>query len=128
MQYDEDLEVARVERERKAKARTAFVDKILPAGTRLDKDSREDSNKQCAICLADYEEGDTLVGGTTNVCTHEFHRTCIAGWLLQRSGCPVCRRVFLKDDVRKDGNEEEGADEDANEDAAPRRDQVDNET
>ena len=113
LQEEEDLEVTRVERERKAKARTAFVDKHLPAGTSY-KDSLGDSiNQQCAICLANYEKGDNLVSGTTNLCTHEFHRTCIAGWLLQRSGCPVCRQVFLKQDVKEERNEEEGADGDA---------------
>ena len=38
-----------------------------------------DSEKECYICLAQFEEGDML---RTLPCQHEFHCACIDKWLL----------------------------------------------
>jgi hypothetical protein len=43
---------------------------------------------QCAVCLADYESGDTLV---TIPCFHRFHVDCLAPWLKNCARCPVCK-------------------------------------
>ncbi|XP_056423945.1 uncharacterized protein LOC130362872 [Hyla sarda] len=44
--------------------------------------------EMCAICLAEYEEGEVV---TVITCEHQFHHPCIARWLLTKSHCPLCR-------------------------------------
>ncbi|KAI8006459.1 putative E3 ubiquitin-protein ligase ATL44 [Camellia lanceoleosa] len=45
----------------------------------------------CAICLEDFEEGDTC--GVLPSCDHSFHPKCIRRWLVknQNQTCPLCR-------------------------------------
>ncbi|KAE9606965.1 hypothetical protein Lal_00026270 [Lupinus albus] len=44
---------------------------------------------QCYICLAEYEDGDSM---RVLPCRHEFHRTCIDKWLKEiHRVCPLCR-------------------------------------
>ncbi|XP_015923178.1 uncharacterized protein [Parasteatoda tepidariorum] len=47
-------------------------------------------NKECQVCLSDYENGDTL---RILPCFHEFHTPCIDPWLKINHTCPVCRVV-----------------------------------
>jgi len=50
----------------------------------------EDSEEVCSICQDEMHSGE-LVRRLT-VCNHEFHRSCIDNWLLNRSvRCPTCR-------------------------------------
>ncbi len=54
---------------------------------------------QCAICLCDYEEGDTIVTSCDRSCPHAFHRECIVEWLVRMqegTPCPCCRRTFVE--------------------------------
>ncbi|CAA3019231.1 RING-H2 finger protein ATL80-like [Olea europaea var. sylvestris] len=46
-------------------------------------------NAQCTVCLAEYNEEDTL--RILPVCGHSFHASCIDIWLHKHSTCPVCR-------------------------------------
>ena len=47
------------------------------------------SEKECYICLSQFEEGDQV---RILPCDHEFHRGCIDKWLLDvQSTCPCCR-------------------------------------
>jgi Ring finger domain len=42
---------------------------------------------ECTVCLAEYEDGDTL---RTLPCGHFFHAAkCIDRWLLSHSSCPM---------------------------------------
>ena len=57
----------------------------------------EDSEEFCSICQDEMHAGEMLRRLT--VCQHEFHRSCIDNWLLNRSvRCPTCRF-----DVRETG-------------------------
>ena len=57
----------------------------------------EDSEELCSICQDEMHTGEMLRRLT--VCQHEFHRSCIDNWLLNRSvRCPTCRF-----DVRETG-------------------------
>ena len=52
----------------------------------------------CAICLEQYESGDTVVWSKS--CTHAFHETCVVNSLcLVEDGhklpCPTCRQEFI---------------------------------
>jgi len=50
---------------------------------------------ECIICFGSYHDGE-LVGSSGNPqCQHEFHRDCIAGWLMIQDECPCCRQRFL---------------------------------
>jgi len=44
---------------------------------------------RCAVCLADYADGDEL--RRLPGCRHAFHRGCVDQWLRRRPTCPVCR-------------------------------------
>ena len=48
----------------------------------------------CAICMCDYEEGESL---SLLPCSHTFHQECVSRWLCSKPHCPVCMR-----DVRED--------------------------
>ena len=52
----------------------------------------------CAVCLGDYEVGDSLIWSSNNSCNHAFHQECIVEWLLKQNNrqtpCPLCRNEF----------------------------------
>ncbi|KAI9081767.1 hypothetical protein K1719_036029 [Acacia pycnantha] len=49
----------------------------------------EGSNKECAICLSEFEEEEWVKRLPS--CAHIFHVSCIATWFRSRSNCPICR-------------------------------------
>lgn len=55
----------------------------------------EDAQRECGVCLLDFEVGDEL--RTLLPCGHRFHRGCIDRWLLESSTtCPVDKRDLLQ--------------------------------
>ncbi|XP_024968856.1 E3 ubiquitin-protein ligase MBR2-like isoform X2 [Cynara cardunculus var. scolymus] len=46
----------------------------------------------CCICQEDYKNGDDI-GGLE--CGHDFHRSCIKKWLVQKNLCPVCKSAAI---------------------------------
>lgn len=50
-----------------------------------------DCFKTCAICLVDYEEGDSVCWGKISSCNHVFHQHCLLPWLSFHDTCPICR-------------------------------------
>ena len=63
---------------------TAKFDKAKSTGL-------EEENKKCAICLADFEDGDEL---RFLECCHRFHVKCIDYWLKSKTTCPICKKDF----------------------------------
>jgi E3 ubiquitin-protein ligase BIG BROTHER-like protein len=51
------------------------------------KELPEDA-RQCAICLDDFEKGETRM---CLPCFHGFHEGCCQKWLRQNGKCPVCQ-------------------------------------
>ncbi|KAK8298396.1 hypothetical protein V6Z11_D05G251200 [Gossypium hirsutum] len=49
---------------------------------------RSSTNKECAICLNEFSEGDEVA---SMPCTHVFHDGCIVKWLKTSHLCPLCR-------------------------------------
>jgi hypothetical protein len=49
----------------------------------------EAAGTRCAVCLADYADGDEL--RLLPGCRHSFHRQCVDDWLRRRPSCPLCR-------------------------------------
>lgn len=47
---------------------------------------------ECAICLAEFEDGDAM--RVLPQCGHGFHAACIDKWLRGHSSCPSCRRIL----------------------------------
>jgi hypothetical protein len=52
----------------------------------------------CAICLASYQTGETVVWSSNSACCHVFHEDCISKYLETIKGagypCPCCRQRF----------------------------------
>ena len=97
----------------------------LPAGY-CDNDDIKASRKApmfCAVCLSEYEKGETVSWAMNENCTHAFHTNCLISWFvangrkqssMQRFSdnpskekllnyqldCPCCRQSFvtLKDE------------------------------
>jgi hypothetical protein len=46
-------------------------------------------NKDCSICLDNFEDNDKTV---VLDCNHRFHRDCILNWFKKELNCPLCRK------------------------------------
>lgn len=55
----------------------------LPSGS-YDENKK---NKECVICMIDFEVGDTI---KYLPCMHTFHASCIDDWLVRSLICPSC--------------------------------------
>ncbi|KAI7876628.1 uncharacterized protein EV154DRAFT_525790 [Mucor mucedo] len=69
-------------------APTNFVAKLPTYVFRREK-IVDTEHTECAICLEDYKEGESI---RTLPCKHEFHKGCIDIWLTTRKKfCPICK-------------------------------------
>ena len=64
---------------------------MLPTKQYKVSEARDDSLKECSICMVDYEEEDSL---RLLQCFHYFHATCIDRWLMV---CSIMILSNLKD-------------------------------
>ncbi|CAO2040041.1 unnamed protein product [Urochloa humidicola] len=55
--------------------------------------SRPGEERECAICLAVFAEGDEL--RLLPHCAHSFHAACIDTWLATHASCPSCRATVV---------------------------------
>ncbi|XP_050228229.1 RING-H2 finger protein ATL8-like [Mercurialis annua] len=56
-------------------------------------DSCKFTSTECAICLAEFAEGDEV--RVLPQCGHGFHVGCIDTWLASHSSCPSCRQILV---------------------------------
>ncbi|KAK9074824.1 hypothetical protein SSX86_003143 [Deinandra increscens subsp. villosa] len=64
-------------------------------------DGRKLSGDDCAICLAEYVDGDEI--RVLPQCGHGFHVRCIDKWLGSHASCPSCRQVLVITRCKKCG-------------------------
>nr|XP_043607092.1 RING-H2 finger protein ATL8-like isoform X2 [Erigeron canadensis] len=62
---------------------------------------RKLSSADCAICLAEYADGDEI--RVLPQCGHGFHVGCIDKWLGSHSSCPSCRQILVITRCKKCG-------------------------
>ncbi|ESN92658.1 hypothetical protein HELRODRAFT_153602, partial [Helobdella robusta] len=48
--------------------------------------------ESCAVCLEEYIPGQEV---RILPCRHEFHKSCVDGWLINRRTCPLCLSNIL---------------------------------
>ena len=60
------------------------------------RDALKGGEAVCAICMSDYEVGESL---SILSCLHTFHVECVSTWLKDKPSCPVCMRD-VKGDMR----------------------------
>jgi hypothetical protein len=59
-----------------------------------------DRERECAICLDGYVEGDTICWAKTDTCDHIFHEECAIEWLKKHDECALCRsKIVVQDNV-----------------------------
>ncbi|OMO67653.1 Zinc finger, RING-type [Corchorus capsularis] len=62
------------------------------------EEEQRPSNTDCAVCLAEFEEGEWLRHLPN--CKHAFHVSCIDTWFRSHSSCPICRSCVYDQAIR----------------------------
>lgn len=84
----------------------------------------------CAVCIAEYTAGDSVVWSTSEKCPHVFHDECILMWLSKgKKRCPICRNIFAptknaSDHIKEDLPESERSEDIQERDSGIRGDSV----
>lgn len=53
----------------------------------------KDFSETCAVCIETYRVADVI---RILPCKHQFHKSCIDQWLLEKRTCPMCKMDILK--------------------------------
>jgi hypothetical protein len=74
---------------------TLFFPVNLPQGLMFSYDNTYDfiSERECSICLMEYQNGELL---HKLPCNHIFHRGCIMVWNNRKTTCPICCRTMIQ--------------------------------
>ena len=64
----------------------------LPVTTVEDPSDLAEHSHNCAICLEDFQRGDSL---KKLHCQHGFHPNCLDPWIRNHPTCPTCRNPLL---------------------------------
>ncbi|XP_065714125.2 E3 ubiquitin-protein ligase RNF13-like [Patagioenas fasciata] len=85
---------------------------------KLHKYKQGDKYETCAICMAEYKEGECL---KVLSCSHTYHGACIDTWFNTQPTCPMCKQVvntYERGDLPEQAGEEENEEEQDPEDTA----------
>ena len=89
MDYERLLEVFGDGSENRVRGASQSTIHNLPTTTIQDVEKELPKDcRQCAICLDEFENGQTR---KTLECLHGFHDTCITRWLESNASCPICK-------------------------------------
>jgi hypothetical protein len=69
----------------------------------VDLSKLDDDNKNCVICLQDFQNGEKA---TFLPCFHIFHTECIKNWLQNENTCPICKFKLTLDNLNGQGEGE----------------------
>lgn len=67
----------------------------LRGDNRRAKQSADEQEQECSICLETYERGDVVCWSRNPACHHAFHKDCAFRLLETHTDCPVCRRPYI---------------------------------
>lgn len=56
---------------------------------KLEKTIVNESDKQCVICLADFNKSEEVL---KTPCNHLYHTECLKTWFKENNSCPTCRK------------------------------------
>lgn len=73
-----------------AKRALAIISTSVLKKDDLDKKDFADT---CAVCIENYRVADVV---RVLPCKHQFHKSCIDQWLLEKRTCPMCKMDILK--------------------------------
>lgn len=87
-------------------SKTSAASKNDDKETKNDDDKEISVSNQCAMCLEEYCEGETIVWSANKNCRHAFHRDCLTSYLVkvERENtypCPCCRQNFFFDNEKE---------------------------
>lgn len=107
LMYDAYLRIT--QNSRKTRRRQRIEKALRPCRRRITTKAQE--KESCAICLASYAIGETIVcSSKTSECRHCFHEACMVTWLVKQQKqsskgqqrchtpdeqCPCCRQTFV---------------------------------
>lgn len=95
LSFKKILENSKGKPEDSTHSESSWLPKSWKAASRLFGDTQL-SPEECAICLGEYEAGDTIAWAKAEGCDHVFHGECIREWLKkQHDECPLCRKEIL---------------------------------
>ncbi|KAK9072907.1 hypothetical protein SSX86_009343 [Deinandra increscens subsp. villosa] len=82
----------------------ALIRELLPVVKFSELTDAVDPPESCAVCLYEFDGSDEIRRLTN--CRHIFHRHCLDRWMdHDRKTCPLCRTLFVPDDLQDSFNE-----------------------
>lgn len=72
---------------------TASLPSLVYKKGGVDGDGETAQSAECAVCLSNVEEGETV--RVLPICKHMFHANRVDAWFGSNSTCPVCRVVVV---------------------------------
>lgn len=88
-----------ITREEEARENRRFASDKATLALRGPKPDEAAAAGECAVCLEEFKEGDTL---RMTPCSHCFHIRCIYGWLRASGVCPYCCLELPSEDEREE--------------------------
>merc|ERR1719401_120073 len=66
---------------------------ITHRNSQSDEGESESQQRQCSVCLEQFQEGEEL---RLLPCFHKYHRACIDQWFQNSPACPMCKRSIIE--------------------------------